>query len=124
LFTIGFLRIDSCPDLLIARTFDAAQAETIYELAGSRTYTYRDLLQTVSSRLGMRRVLVPVPFAIWQTLAFLAEFLPEPPITRNQVDLMKIDNIASPACSGFKALGIEPRGIETVLARRHHKIER
>src|SRR5262249_31285624 len=83
----------------IARTFDAAQAEPVYELAGPRTYTYRDLLQTVSSRLGVRRALVPVPFAIWQTLAFLAEFLPEPPITRNQVELMKIDNVASAACS-------------------------
>jgi uncharacterized protein YbjT (DUF2867 family) len=100
----------------IARTFDAAQAEPVYELAGPRTYTYRDLLQTVSSRLGVRRALVPVPFSIWKTLAFLAECLPEPPITRNQVELMKIDNVASAACSGFGALGIEPRGIEAVLA--------
>jgi uncharacterized protein YbjT (DUF2867 family) len=100
----------------IARTFDAAQPETVYELAGPRIYSYRDLLQTVSERLGLRRALVPVPFAMWQTLAFFAEFLPEPPITRNQVELMRIDNTASPACPGFGALGIEPRGIEAVLA--------
>jgi uncharacterized protein YbjT (DUF2867 family) len=100
----------------IARIFDAAQAETVYELAGSRLYTYRELLQTVSNRIGVRRALVPVPFAMWQILASFAEFLPEPPITRNQVELMKIDNVASTACPGFAALGIAPRGIEAVLA--------
>jgi NADH dehydrogenase len=100
----------------IARTFDAAPAETVYELAGPCTYTYRDLLQTVCTGLGVQRALVPVPFVIWQTLAFLAEFLPEPPITRNQVELMKINNVVSQACSGFGALGIKPHGIEAVLA--------
>jgi uncharacterized protein YbjT (DUF2867 family) len=100
----------------IARTFDAAQAERVYELAGSRLYTYRELLQTLSNRIGVRRALVPVPFAMWQILASFAEFLPEPPITRNQVELMKIDNIASTGCPGFVALGVAPRGIEAVLA--------
>ena len=99
----------------IARTFDVAKPEAVYELAGPRIYTYKDLLQTVSNRLGLRRGVVPVPFVIWQTLALFAEFLPQPPITRNQVDLMRIDNVASPACSGFAALGIEPHGMETVL---------
>jgi hypothetical protein len=92
----------------IAGTFYAAQTETVYELAGSP-------LQTVSNRIGVRRALVPVPFAMWQILASFAEFLAEPPITRNQVELMKIDNVASTACPGFAALGVAPRGIEAVL---------
>ena len=100
----------------IARIFEAVQAETVYEFAGPRIYTYRELLQTVGKRIGVRRALVPVPFAMWQILASFAEFLSEPPITRNQVELMKIDNVASTACPGFAALGIAPRGIEAVLA--------
>jgi len=100
----------------IARAFDTARAETVYELAGPHTYSYRDLLQTVSTHFGLHRALVPVPFAIWQTFAFIAEFLPQPPITRNQVELMRIDNVASPTCSGFAALGIEPHGIDAVLS--------
>jgi uncharacterized protein YbjT (DUF2867 family) len=99
----------------IARIFDAAQVETVYELAGPRVYSYREMLQTVSNRIGVRRALVPVPFAMWQILASFAEFLAEPPITRNQVELMKIDNVASTACPGFAALGVAPRGIEAVL---------
>ena len=100
------------------RTFDITQAEPLYELGGPRIYTYRDLLQTVSEHLGLRRVLVPLPFPMWHTLAFFAELLPEAPITRNQVELMAIDNVASPGCPGFLELGIEPHGIEKILLPR------
>ena len=99
----------------IARTFDAAQAETAYELAGPRVYTYKELLQTVQRHLGLRRALIPVPFAMWQTLAFCAELLPQPPITRNQVELMRLDNVASPGRPGFGTLDIAPQGLEAVL---------
>jgi NADH dehydrogenase len=102
----------------IARIFAAAQAEPVYELAGPRTYTYKELLQKISNNLGLRRALVPVPFMMWQSLALLAEFLPKPPITRNQVELMQADNVAASGSSGFGALGIEPHGIDTVLAAK------
>jgi NADH dehydrogenase len=102
----------------IARLVDASQVDRIYEFAGPRTYTYKELLQTVVSHLGSRRALISVPFAIWQAAAFFAEFLPRPFITRNQVELMTIDNVASSAWPGFHTLGIEPHGIEVVLATR------
>ena len=69
-------------------------------------------------KVAIAVVLVPVPFTMWRALALLAENLPRPPITRNQVELMKIDNIVSPACPGFAALGIQPQAIEVVLGNR------
>lgn len=101
----------------IARIIDAARPEPLYEFGGPDIFTYRELLQRIHDRLGLSRVLVPVPYAAWQAGAFFAEFLPEPPITRNQVELMRIDTVASPACAGFDALGITPAGIEKSLAQ-------
>ena len=86
-----------------------------YELGGSYIYTYKELLQTIASHAEIRRVLVPVPFPIWSALASVAEMLPRPPVTPNQVDLMRIDNVASPAMPGFGDLGISPHAIEPVL---------
>jgi uncharacterized protein YbjT (DUF2867 family) len=100
----------------IARIIDAPQAQELFEFAGPRIYTYKELLETVSNHFGLRRALVPVPFLMWQVLAYFAEFLPRPPITRNQVELMRIDNVSSPEWPGLGALGIQPSGIETVLA--------
>lgn len=99
----------------IARVIDMPAPERLYELAGPRIFTYEELLRTIADRLGVHPILVPVPFGLWRTLAFAAEALPRPPITRNQVELMTIDNVASPDCPGFASFGIAPRGIEAVL---------
>jgi NADH dehydrogenase len=102
----------------IVRTFDAADPGMVYELGGPYIYTYEELLRTVGEHLGLRRILLPVPFGAWRMLAFIAELMPAPPVTRNQVELMAVDNVASSAHPGFAALGIEPRGIEAVLNLR------
>ncbi len=31
--------------------------------------------------------------AAWHVLAWFAEMLPSPPVTRNQVELMQVDNV-------------------------------
>jgi NADH dehydrogenase len=87
----------------------------MYELCGPRVYTYEELLKVIAHRLGKKPMLVPVPFAIWHVLAHVAEFLPGSPLTRNQVELMEIDTVASEEVRGFGALGISPRRIEQVL---------
>jgi NADH dehydrogenase len=98
----------------IVRAFDAPEA--VYELGGPHVYTYEELLRAVGERLGIRRALVPVPFLAWRMLASVAEVMPAPPVTRNQVELMAVDNVASAARPGFGTLGIAPRGIDAVLA--------
>jgi uncharacterized protein YbjT (DUF2867 family) len=100
----------------IVRAFDAPEAGMVYELGGPRIYSYEQLLRTVCAHLGVRRILIPVPFIAWQGLAFVAEMMPAPSVTKNQVELMAVDNVASSTHPGFRALGIDPRGIEVVLA--------
>jgi hypothetical protein len=58
---------------------------------------------------------VPVPFAAWHVLAWVAELLPGAPITRNQVELMAIDTVASTDVPGFADLGISPGAMEQIL---------
>jgi len=87
----------------------------IYELAGPRVYSYEELLRTISRAAGLRPVLVRMPFAFWGAVAGLAEFLPRPPLTRNQVELMQIDTTASNSRPGFGQLGISPRSLEDEL---------
>jgi len=60
--------------------------------------------------------MLPVPFAIWQLLAALVSVLPNPPLTRDQIELMRHDNLVDPDTAGFAELGIEPCGLEDLLA--------
>ena len=86
-----------------------------YELGGPKTYTYRALLQLVSRQIGRRRLLLPVPFSIWEILAGVMSLLPSPPVTRDQITLMKRDNVVDRGALGFTDLDIEPTAVEDVV---------
>ena len=90
------------------------QAITV-ECGGPRVYAYEELLRTIARAANVKRVLVPVPFAAWHALARVAEMLPGAPITRNQVELMAIDTVASADVPGFADLGISPAAMEQIL---------
>ena len=100
----------------IARILQQSQKPyPVYELAGPRVYSYEELLRTIARIAGLRPVLMRMPFALWDVLAGLAEMLPQPPFTRNQVELMQIDTTVSENLPGFRALGISTRSLEDEL---------
>jgi uncharacterized protein YbjT (DUF2867 family) len=86
-----------------------------YEFGGPRIYTYEELLRAVAHEVGRRPILIPVPFAAWHGVGWVSEMLPRPPVTRNQVELMQVDNVASEEMPGFKELGIAPQSVEDMI---------
>jgi len=99
----------------IAKVMQNPRSPMCYELGGPRIYTYRSLLEVIARYLGKKPLLVPMPFGLWHALASVAEMLPEPPITRNQVELMQLDNVASPGALGFGELRISATSLEDAL---------
>jgi uncharacterized protein YbjT (DUF2867 family) len=100
----------------IARVLQGTEKDAItYECVGPRIYTYEELLRAVARQAGLRPVLIPIPFAAWHGLAWFAEMVSSPPITRNQVELMQVDNVSSPEMPGFEELGISPQSVEEIL---------
>jgi NADH dehydrogenase len=88
----------------------------IYELGGAQILTYKDLLSTIARHLNRKRLMLPIPFVIWELLAALASVLPNPPLTRDQIELMRHDNIVALDSAGFAELGIEQCGLEDLLS--------
>jgi NADH dehydrogenase len=78
-------------------------------------YTLRELVNMTLRIMGKRRLLVPVPFAVAEIQARLFEFLPNPPLTTGQVDLLKTDNVASGTLPGLRELNIGPKTVEKVV---------
>ena len=100
----------------IARVLQGTESRAItYECGGPRVYSYKEILRVVAREAGLRRMLIPMPFAAWHLLAWASERLPRPPVTRNQVDLMQADNVSSPEMPGFGELGILPHSVEEIL---------
>ena len=100
----------------IARALQRPDANPItFECGGPRVYSYEELLRAIAHEAGLKPRLIPIPFAAWHALAWVAELLPSPPVTRNQVELMQIDNVSSPEMHGFGELGISPLAVEQFL---------
>jgi uncharacterized protein YbjT (DUF2867 family) len=94
---------------------DAGTAGRTYELAGPTVYTLRELFEVGLRILGKRRLLVPIPFAAAEIQARLLELLPNAPLTTSQVDLLRMDNVASGALPGLRELDIVPKTIEAIV---------
>jgi uncharacterized protein YbjT (DUF2867 family) len=94
-----------------------ASAGKLYELGGPKIYTYRQLLQLMLEQSGRRRWLMPLPYLAWEVLAGLLALLPNPPVSRDQITLMKRDNVVGDRAATLADLGIEPTAAEVVLPK-------
>ena len=89
----------------------------VYELGGPLIYQYRALIELVLKETGLSRVLVPLPFFVWHTLARLLMLLPNPPLTTDAVELMRRDNVVGTGVPTFADLGLVPTALEPILHR-------
>ena len=107
--------VDDVAEAVARMLGDSATRAHVSELGGPRVYTYREILETVLDYRGRRRVLLPIPFAIWMLQARLLALLPNPPLTEDQVVLMRDDNVVGEGIVTLDDLGITPRDLEAVL---------
>jgi NADH dehydrogenase len=64
-------------------------------------------------------MLVPLPFALARLQASVLQFLPKPPLTPDQVELLKTDNVVSDAAKRdgrtLEGLGISPDSFPAIV---------
>jgi uncharacterized protein YbjT (DUF2867 family) len=86
-----------------------------YELGGPTVYSFRQLMELMMAHTKRPRPLIPVPFWAARIKAGFLELLPKPLLTRDQVELLKSDNVVAEDTPGLADLGIEPTPCEIVL---------
>jgi len=104
----------------IAQAVDGNAREGMtYELGGPDIHTFRQLMAFILVTIERRRLLLPMPFAIAEFLGRLLQFLPSPPLTPDQVRLLKRDNVVSEEAKRdgrtLQGLGIEPHSIAVIV---------
>ena len=105
---------DVADAVLAAAEREDAPGKT-YELAGPRSLTFRELLRYVGEVTGRRRPLVDIPMGLARIQARFGEFLPNPPLTRDQLLMLQRDNVPAPGALGLAELGIQPKALEAVV---------
>ena len=56
--------------------------------------------------------IIGIPAGLMKIAGFFAEFLPVPPLSHDQVELLTHDNVARPGAPGLAALGIQATAAE------------
>ncbi len=93
---------------------DAHQGKT-FELGGPRARTFAELLRYTLETVNRRRLLLPLPSSIAAIQARFFELLPNPPLTRDQLKMLKKDNVVSEGALTLGDLGIKPTPMEVIV---------
>ncbi len=102
-------------DAIATSLGDAACAGRTFELGGPHVYTFKELMELLLRQIHRRRLLVPWPFALAELQAIFFELLPVPPLTRDQVRLLRNDNVVAEGVLTLADLGIAPTAAEVIL---------
>lgn len=103
----------------IARAIaDPSTAGKTYELGGPEVLTLRQILDLVNTETRRERALVPLPWPAASAMGMMMEPMSwvglAPPLTRDQVTLLRSDNVVSDGAAGLADLGIAATGIEAI----------
>ena len=92
-----------------------------YELGGPQIKTFRECLELLLEQIGRKKMLVSLPWFMATVMGSLLGWLPGAPITRDQVEMLKSDNIVSDHAnkSGLtlEGAGLQPTPLASVLPR-------
>jgi NADH dehydrogenase len=96
---------------------DAGTVGKVYECAGPQVYTLAEIVRLCVRMAGHERTVLALPDWAARLQAAVLERLPgDPLLSRDNLDSMRVPNVASGKLPGLRTLGIEPAALEGVAA--------
>lgn len=104
---------------VLAAVDGKAKAGATYELGGPEVRTFRELMELMLAEIGAKRLLVDLPFGLATLMAKLTQWAPGAPLTVDQVEMLRSDNVVSEAARAegrtLAGLDITPTALAAVL---------
>ena len=89
-----------------------------YELGGPAVYTMREIQQLILTETGRSRPLAALPWPIASLIGSLGDLvagIAPPPLTSDQVEMLKTDNVAEHGLPGLAEAGVVGTTVEAVV---------
>jgi len=102
---------------VVAKAVSSPAAEGLtYELGGPAVYSFKALLEMILVETGRNRVLAPIPWFAAGLIGKVGDLSPlAPPLTSDQVESLKTDNVAGNGLPGLAEAGVIPTAVESVV---------
>jgi len=94
---------------------DPSTLAQTYELGGPEVFTLKELVLTVARFKGWQRTILSLPDALGYCQACALEWLPTPPLTRDNFASLSEDSV--PSDDGFGRLGVKTARLTHVVPR-------
>ena len=97
-----------CSDLtdVIFHVISNSIYSKIIECVGPEIITFKEIIQKLLISIGKKRILLPLPLMIANSTAKIFEYMPNPILTRDQLKLLRYDNIKSGRYKTNSDLGV------------------
>ena len=98
-----------------------------FELGGPRVYEFRDIYAFIGETIDRKRYAIPLPFfiakpigltfgALWRVPPLAWGFFGDPPITGDQVEMLKTDNVVAEEALTLADLGVtDIESVESIV---------
>ncbi|WP_440653488.1 complex I NDUFA9 subunit family protein [Candidatus Pelagibacter sp. HIMB1542] len=78
----------------------------IIECVGPEIISFKEIIEKLLNLIGKKRLLIPMPLPLAQVSARFFEMLPKPLLTRDQLKLLKYDNVLSGKYKSNSDIGV------------------
>lgn len=107
--------VEDVASAVVACLQDANTVGHTYDCAGPDVLTLADLVRLAGRHGSRARPVLPLPMALGRLQALMMEMAPgEPLMSRDNLDAMRVDNIATGQNPGLAALGIAPASVHAI----------
>lgn len=113
--TMQPIYVGDVADCFVRASFDPKTQGGTFELGGPTVYTFRQLMEFLLKTINRKRLFLPIPFAIAKGLARIIQYFPGAPLTPDQVELLKTNNVASPTSLHAEDLRVYPKAVEAIV---------
>jgi NADH dehydrogenase len=110
--------VEDVASAVVAAIDDPTTIGTTIECCGPRVYTLAELARAAGKWSGAQRPVFAMPAPLARLQALLMEWLPGTPLmSRDNLDSMRVANVAGGKLPGLERLGIEPVPLEAIAPR-------
>ena len=86
-----------------------------YDLTGPFIKSFDQIFDIILSHKKRKRIYFPIPFFFAKILAFFLEFLPNKPLTQDQVRLLMFDSVSNKGLRNLTDFVKTPSSLETIV---------
>lgn len=114
--------VEDVAEAVVRCLADPATIGRTYDCAGPDVLTLAELVRLAGRHGSRERLVIPLPMAVGRLQALMMELAPgEPLMSRDNLDAMRVDNVATGEHPGLEALGISVSSVKAIAPGYLHR---